>query len=251
MFRCKQFSVAQDKCAMKVNTDSLILGSWVNLNGAKSVLDIGTGTGILALMMAQKTDDAVDIQAIEIDESAAQQARDNVEMSKWSKRISVHHQALEVYKPKTSFDIIVSNPPYFEHSNKSTNAFASQSDARNSARQTTLLTPSALFQFAANYLSAAGSLYCVYPYRRMAEIKQDASEFNLVATQCLVVKHNGKSDPYLCVYRFQPQRVDDDDSESAAISQAEEMYPFLTIRDHYGEYSSAFKALCRPFYLKF
>jgi len=249
MFRCKQFSVAQDKCAMKVNTDSLILGSWVNPNGAKSVLDIGTGTGILALMMAQKTDDAADIQAIEVDESAAQQARDNAEMSKWSKRISVHHQALEVYKPKAKFDIIISNPPYFEHSNKPTNAFASQSDARHSARQTGLLSPTALFQFAANNVSAGGSLYCVYPYQRMAEIEQAALAFNLFVTSCLVVKHDSKSDPYLCVYRFQAQRANDEDSESVA--ESEEKYPTLTIRDHNSEYSSAFKVLCRPFYLKF
>ncbi len=249
MFRCKQFSVAQDKCAMKVNTDSLILGSWVNPNGAKSVLDIGTGTGILALMMAQKTDDAADIQAIEVDESAAQQARDNAEMSKWSKRISVQHQALEVYKPKAKFDIIVSNPPYFEHSNKPTNAFASQSHARHSARQTGLLSPTALFQFVANNVSAAGSLYCVYPYQRMAEIEQAALAFNLFVTGCLVVKHDSKSDPYLCVYRFQAQRANDEDSENVA--EFEEKYPTLTIRDHNGEYSSAFKVLCRPFYLKF
>ncbi|WP_334031760.1 tRNA1(Val) (adenine(37)-N6)-methyltransferase [Alteromonas sp. P256] len=241
--------MAQDKCAMRVNTDSLILGSWVNPNGAKSVLDIGTGTGILALMMAQKTDTVADIQAIEVDENAAQQAVNNVEMSKWSKRISVHHQALEVYKPKTSFDIIVSNPPYFEHSNKPTNAFASQTNARHSARQTGLLSPTALFQFAANNVSAAGSLYCVYPYRRMVEIEQAALAFNLVVTGCLVVKHDSKSDPYLCVYRFQARRAYDGDSERVA--KPEDTYPSLTIRDNNGEYSSAFKALCRPFYLKF
>ena len=200
-------------------------------------------------MMAQKTDDAADIQAIEVDESAAQQARDNAEMSKWSKRISVHHQALEVYKPKAKFDIIISNPPYFEHNNKPTNAFASQTNARHSARQTGLLSPTALFQFAANNVSAAGSLYCVYPYRRMAEIEQAALAFNLFVTSCLVVKHDSKSDPYLCVYRFQAQRANDEDSESVA--EFEEKYPTLTIRDHNSEYSSAFKVLCRPFYLKF
>jgi tRNA1Val (adenine37-N6)-methyltransferase len=249
MFRCKQFSVAQDKCAMKVNTDSLILGSWVRPNGTKSVLDIGTGTGILALMMAQKTDESTTIQAVEVEDSAAQQAKSNVEASKWSKRISVHHTALEVYKPKTSFDIIVSNPPYFEHSNNPTNAFASQSDARQSARQTALLTPTALFQFAANNVSEGGSLYCVYPYRRMAEIERAALTFDLTATKRLVVKHDSKSDPYLCVYRFQAQRANDGDSENVA--KSENAYPSLIIRDLDGEYTPEFKALCRPFYLKF
>jgi tRNA1Val (adenine37-N6)-methyltransferase len=251
MFRCKQFSVAQDRCAMKVNTDSLILGSWIDTGEAKTVLDIGTGTGILALMMAQKTNDAADIQAIEVDKNAAQQANVNVKASKWSKRISVHHQALEVYKPKTNFDIIVSNPPYFEHNNKPTNAFASQTNARQSARQTALLTPTALFKFAANNLSIEGSLYCVYPYRRMVEIEQAALAFNLVVTGCLVVKHNSESDPYLCAFRFQAHRAKSMNNENAAGSLVKEAYSTLDIRDHNGEYSSAFKALCRAFYLKF
>ena len=111
-FRFKQFSVAHDRCAMKVNTDGVLLGAWTDVDDARAILDIGTGTGVIALMMAQRRAAAI-IDAIDIDESAFGQASENFLNSMWSDRLYTHNISLQEYFPAKKYDLIISNPPYF------------------------------------------------------------------------------------------------------------------------------------------
>ena len=117
-FVFKQFKIVQDKCAMKVGTDAVLLGSWVNASNAKTILDIGTGTGIISLMLAQKSGARID--AIDIDTNAFIQASENVNDCAWKDRIDVHHISLQQFTKESDhkYDLIVSNPPYFVDSSK-------------------------------------------------------------------------------------------------------------------------------------
>jgi tRNA1Val (adenine37-N6)-methyltransferase len=240
MFRCKQFVIAQDKCAMKVNTDSLILGSWAKVNNATSVLDVGTGTGILALMLAQRTSDNVLIDAIDIDASAAQQAQENAANSPWTHRINVSCSSLQSHNEK-GYDVIVSNPPYFDAPHERSNAYTTQSTQRATARQNSALTPSDLFRYCQSHLKSKGWLNCVYPYSIKTQIIKTAAEFGLCAVHIMDVSHGEQREPYLTTYRFQH-------AHTATPLIVEDT---LFIRNKTGEYSAAYKALCKPFYLKF
>jgi tRNA1Val (adenine37-N6)-methyltransferase len=117
-FKFKQFTVIQEFAAMKVGVDSVILGAWADIDEADSILDIGTGTGLLTLMMAQRSD--AKITAIEIDDIAYREALYNVESSPWSNKIRVIHSSFQDFAEKctSEFDHIVSNPPYFENSSQ-------------------------------------------------------------------------------------------------------------------------------------
>ncbi len=112
-FTFKQFHVAHEQTAMKVGTDGILLGAWLNLEGANRVLDVGTGTGLISLIMAQRCDSKVKIDAIDLDPDACQQARDNVLHSPWPATIQVHQCSLQHYSAAHCYDLIVSNPPYF------------------------------------------------------------------------------------------------------------------------------------------
>ncbi len=128
-FKFKIFEVKQDKCAMKVGTDGVLLGAWTPINGDSTVLDIGTGTGLIALMLAQRSNAFID--AIEIDSAAYNQAEENFKYSPWSDKIRAFHTPLQDFEFNTGkYDLIVSNPPYF------INAHKSESDTRNMARHT-------------------------------------------------------------------------------------------------------------------
>ena len=111
-FRFKQFAVEQEDVAMKVGTDGVLLGAWANTGNAKRILDIGTGTGVIALQMAQRNPVA-QIHAVEIDETAAKRARANFDLSPWAERMTVEQTAVQEFEPSEKFDLIVSNPPYF------------------------------------------------------------------------------------------------------------------------------------------
>jgi tRNA1Val (adenine37-N6)-methyltransferase len=132
-FVFKQFIVKQNKCAMKVGTDAVLLGAWANLPPTGSVLDVGTGTGIIAMMAAQRSNGNVD--AIEIDIDAYIQAAENCANCKWQDRINVHHKSLQDYSAETNkkYDAIVSNPPYFD------NCLQAASESRTMARHTCTL----------------------------------------------------------------------------------------------------------------
>lgn len=115
-FRFKQFTVSQEKSTHKIGTDGVLLGAWASVVGARSVLDIGTGTGVIALMIAQRTGDAVMIDALEIQAQEAAEAADNFRKSPWSGRLKVYNQSLQGFSQERTYDLIVSNPPFFENS---------------------------------------------------------------------------------------------------------------------------------------
>ena len=131
-FEFKQFTVWHDKCAMKVGTDGVLLGAWANVESAKHILDVGTGTGLIALMLAQRTVQA-DVTAIEIDSMAAIQARENIAHSPWKNRITLFNCDFRYFHDDLKYDLIVSNPPYF------VNALKCLDKQRNMARHTDLL----------------------------------------------------------------------------------------------------------------
>ncbi len=158
-FQFKQFKINQESSAMKVGTDGVLLGAWADTNGAKSFLDIGTGTGLIAIMLAQRTNYNSKIEAVEIDSSSYQQAVDNIENCPWSDRIEAYHASFQdfVSKTTTKYDVIVSNPPYFINSLKASN------EARSAARHTDALPFEDLVEGAKNLLNPNGKFSVILP----------------------------------------------------------------------------------------
>jgi tRNA1Val (adenine37-N6)-methyltransferase len=115
-FRFKQFTVKQNRSTHKVGTDGVLLGAWADIQAADRILDIGTGTGLIALMLAQRTPQNVIIDAVEIVEEDAHQAMGNVQHSPWPSKINVHHTSIQDFHPEHRYDLIVTNPPYFINS---------------------------------------------------------------------------------------------------------------------------------------
>jgi len=159
-FTFKQFFVAHDRCAMKVGTDGVMLGAWVALGQARRILDIGCGSGLIALMLAQRTAAEVTIDAVELDNDAAAQARENVLESPWPQKINVHSQDIHHFAQQHAhgYDLIVSNPPYFEPS------VACRDLARTNARYTETLTHDALLDCAERLIGENGHFCVVLPY---------------------------------------------------------------------------------------
>lgn len=139
-FRFKQFNIHQDRCAMKVGTDGVLLGAWAGVDNAKTALDVGAGTGLISLMLAQRNS-GVQIQAIEIDPSASLQCAENFQASNWNERLSVENISYQefIHSSKTKWDLIVCNPPYFQ------TGMLSESDSRNRARHASSLSAQDLF----------------------------------------------------------------------------------------------------------
>lgn len=153
-FDFKQFSICQDQCGMKVGTDGVLLGAWAE--GGRRILDIGTGTGIIALMMGQRFPDAA-IDAIEIDHDACLQAADNIAATPFADRIRVHECPIQHFQPGMRYDAIVSNPPYFINSMKNPNK------KRATARHTDTLSPRDLFMAAERLLDENGIFSIIIP----------------------------------------------------------------------------------------
>ncbi len=170
VFHFKYFTIQQDKCAMKVGTDGVLLGAWVQIKNANSILDIGTGTGLIALMLAQKSHAHID--AIDIDQDAFIQATENVKSSPWAERVRVIHSAIQEFRPGLKYDLIVSNPPYFIDS------FAPTDEARNRARQASAsLLYLDLLQGIIRLLHPSGR-FCVILPAREGQLFRDIAEQN-------------------------------------------------------------------------
>jgi tRNA1Val (adenine37-N6)-methyltransferase len=175
MFQFKHFSINQDKTAMKVGTDGVLLGAWTPIeNNPQNILDIGTGTGLIALMLAQRTD-AEQIDALEIDADAYEQAVDNFENSPWSDRLFCFHAGLDefVEEPEDEYDLIVSNPPYH------TENYFSGDEKRDLARFTESLPFEDLVEAADLLLSENGVFAVVIPFASEAKFISLAADSEL------------------------------------------------------------------------
>jgi tRNA1Val (adenine37-N6)-methyltransferase len=161
-FQFQQFRINQDRSAMKISTDAVLLGALANAENPVQILDIGTGTGVIALMLAQRFPQAK-ITAIELDDEAAGQARENFEESSFAGRLKVFAMRIQDFESTLKFDLIVSNPPYFPDHLKSSD------QKRNQALHTDQLSFEELLQKSSELLSEKGSLWVILPPRQMTD----------------------------------------------------------------------------------
>ena len=234
-FQFQQFRIEQSQCAMKVSTDACLLGAAADLTGATRLLDIGTGTGLLALMAAQRHP-TVSIEAVEIDEAAAAQAAANAANSPWAKRIQVQAMSLADFAATqpAAFSHIICNPPFFQQSLRSPNA--ARTTARHTASDT--LSFEALAKFAGQLLHPDGLLTVLLPPLEMQTFEEAAAVAGLRPVTRLVVQHRPGSRTLRHITGFR----------RAATAPHEAQ---LTIRaaGNDEDYSVAFQTLLAGFYL--
>lgn len=230
-FRFKQFTVQHDKCAMKVGTDGVLLGAWSAVESAGRILDVGTGTGLVALMLAQRSE-AI-ITALEIDVDAVSQAKENIAGSPWKDRIEVVHSDFRTYFPEERFELIVSNPPYFIDS------LECPEEQRTMARHNSSLTYSELLEHAASLLLPEGRFCVIIPSDALEGMNKLAECAGLyLSKQMNVITTPGK----------QPKRVLLEyvlDAGTACITED------LLIEEKRHQYSPEYIALTKAFYLNF
>ena len=216
---------------MKVGTDAVLLGAWANLANVKNILEVGTGSGIISLMLAQRTSPHVQIVAIEIEKEDAQQARENILRSPWPDKITVHHQSLQDFKSNTTFDLIVSNPPYF------INSHLPPSTKRSVARHAKTLTYPELILNAKKMLAPSGRLAIVLPFEEGKQFQSLASRDNLKLVRLLAFYSRAGKPQERWLFEF-----------------GQETQPFmpevLVLHGTGEEWSADYKNLTRDFYLK-
>ena len=238
MFRFKQFTIRQDRTAMKVCTDACLLGAWAGVTPGTRLLDIGTGTGLLALMAAQRNPTAL-IDAVELDEAAAGQAHENVAASPFAERITVYHTAIQTYLtnvPSLVYDHILTNPPFF------VNSLRSPSRAVNRALHTDELPFAALVTAILRLLKPAGTWSVLLPPPEANQLEKLAFAAGLVPVRQLQVRHQ----PQKSVFRHLTTYLKTNDVPGA--------YPArqLCIYEPDGRtYTPDFRQLLAPFYLIF
>jgi len=188
-FKFKQFYINQDRCAMKVGTDAVLLGAWTSVEqDPHSILDIGAGTGILALMLAQRSN-AKGIDAIEIEEEAYEQCVDNFEQSPWNDRLFCYHASLLEFtkEMEETYDLIVSNPPFYPESYKTENV------RRDLARFHDALPFEHLLEGVSKLLSKNGMFSVIIPFRDEQNFRNLASQVHLFPNKILHVRGNPTS----------------------------------------------------------
>lgn len=231
-FQFKQFRIHQEKTAMKVNTDGVLLGAWTNVDGAKTVLDIGAGTGIISLMIAQRS--GANITGIEIEKNAAEEAVQNVKNSKWCDRVSIQHISFQDFAANTQhkFDLIVSNPPFFSNSVRNINPHLSV------ARHNHLLPFEDIIEGAKKLFSETGKLSLILPFDSANGFIEKARKENLFLCRLTEVKPFPDKKPNRCLMEF--------GSETLVLQKTQ-----MPVFDETGkDYSDEFKLLARDFYLK-
>jgi tRNA1Val (adenine37-N6)-methyltransferase len=233
-FSFKQFTIRQDRCAMKVGTDGVLLGAWVNLNNALKILDVGTGTGLIAIMMAQRSDARID--AVEIDENAFAQATENVNYSPWRDRIQIFHDAFQHFADiaTSHYDVVVSNPPYFRNSLKPS------MKQRSYARHDEQLNYESLLFHAARILTPYGRLSVIVPAFETEYLITAAYFKGLFPSKLTMVSSVAGKDYSRCLAEFTFKK------------SGVPVHDTIVIREKgLKEYTVEYKALAGDYYLNF
>ena len=228
-FKFKQFTIWHDKCAMKVGTDGVLLGAWADVSHAKQILDIGTGTGLIALMLAQRSN--AHITAIEIDKLAVEQAQENIEKSPWSNRIEVIESDFKTFTTNSKFDLIVSNPPYFVDSLKCPD------EQRDTARHNDSLNYNDLLEGISKLLDKTGQFALIIPSDVSTFVINHAEQYHLYPTKIMniITKPGATPRRQLIAFKF--------DKEECIVEEL-----LIELSRHI--YSPEYIALTKDFYLK-
>lgn len=229
IFKFKQFEVDQTNCAMKINTDGVLLAAIVKSVNPKRILDIGTGTGVLALMMAQRFPSA-NIEAVEIDESASATAERNFQFSVFSKRLAISNVAIEQYNNSEKFDLIISNPPFFVNDLKNTE------EKKGIARHASEYFFKDLITKVDELLNSDGCFWFILPPKQADFLIDSAKQFHFFVNK-IVFLHSDETKPafrfIVCLSRTDEDLV----KEQFYIYEAEKIY------------TKAYKELLKDFFL--
>lgn len=235
-FHFKEFTIHQEKTAMKVGTDGVLLGAWCAVDFyPDAILDIGAGTGLISLMLAQRSD-AMTIDAVEIDENAYEQTVENFEQSDWADRLYCYHATFqefadELEEEEETYDLIISNPPFYN------NAFETEDDSRNKARYTSSLSFEDLLSGVAKLISDNGQFATVIPFAEEKSFIEIASKLGLLVKRICRVNGTPTSEIKRSLIEF-----------SKVESKLVEEELVIEISRH--NYTDAYKELTRDFYLK-
>lgn len=232
-FQFKQFLVRQDQTAMKVTTDACILGAYTALENATKVLDIGTGTGLIAMMLAQRS--KAQFSAVELDENAYQQAVENVQNSIFKEQIRVFHQSIQDFAENNKdlyFELIVSNPPFFQ------NHLKSEQEKRNKALHTDTLSFEDLLASVIKLLSADGRFVVLLPAYESTVLENLALQEGLYPHKKLLIRHRNGSKILRIITTF-------------GLTEKETIQEELIIRNLDESYTAQFSTLLKEYYLIF
>lgn len=231
VFRFKQFEVDQSDCAMKINTDGVLLGAMVVHKNPKQILDIGTGTGVIALMLAQRFPKA-QIHAVEIDGQASVTAGRNFERSVFSKRLSVHNVAIEQYRNSEKFDLIVTNPPFF------VNDYKNAEPKKEMARHASNTFFEDLIKKVDELLNNDGCFWFVLPIKQSEFLVTKGEEYRLFP-QIVIKLHSDDSKPefrrIVCLGRDKSALLEKD----------------FMIYESEKKYTNAYEVLLKDFFLAY
>lgn len=235
-FQFKKFLVKQEKCAMKVCTDACLFGAFTADRlplTAHRILDIGCGTGLLSLMLAQKLTDVI-IDAIEIDESAAEQAKENFLNSAWKDRLNMYNDSIQNFSTQTNkkYDVIICNPPFYQNDLKSNNT------KRNVALHSDELSLEELVFIVENLLENDGSFFCLLPFHRTSYFEELLKQNQLSIQEKISVKQNPNHNYFRTMIHSGKKICSLKNSE-------------ITIMNTANEYDKEFRELLRDYYLIF
>ena len=232
IFRFKQFDVIHGNGSMKVGTDALLLGAWVNVDDCERILDIGTGCGVIALMLAQNNQLAL-IDAIDIDEKSIEEAKKNFNNSNWNSRLNAHNIDLQSYIPLVKYDHIVSNPPFF------TDGTSSPVEQRHSARHMNKLSFEELLKHSKRLLNGEGKLSLIIPENQAEHCIDQAYKNNLKLYRKLVFYPKKESNPERCLLTF-----------IISIAELEIKEETLIHYNELNEWTEDYKTLTKEFHIK-
>lgn len=236
-FQFKQFTVHQDRCAMKVTTDASLFGAWIahQIENEKTelstALDIGTGSGLLSLMVAQKTE--LQIDTIEIDNGAFQQAENNIAASAWKGRITSFHGDVRNFEFKKKYDVIFSNPPFYE------NELKSDDSKRNIALHGSELSFDDLLRLIEYNLSPEGFFFLLLPYKRKDEIRPLFKDHDLDIVHITFVRQSVTHDYFRIMLK----------GKIKTKKHSEFFFDELSIWNEKKQYTEPFRNLLREYYL--
>lgn len=231
-FDFKQFRIDQGQSGMKVTTEGCILGAWANANQPNKILDIGTGTGLLSLMLAQKYADAK-IDAVELEPHAAAEARSNFQKSRWSTNLTLHENSIQAFANDSDYkyNLIVCNPPFFKNSQRSHNI------KKAKATHNDQLTPTELIQCLLKLLDPQGTAFIIYPLAESQLFENEIQNTKLYIVEELLVYDRKDKAVLRRILKIAHNPITKPASQT------------LIIKEDNGDYTSSFTELLKPFYL--